>query len=304
MPVQQKILTDSLPLGFVGTRLALAAGLAVPLLVGIGASIRFLDGSYAFLPTLWLAALLVSAFEFLVPAAECRRPHFWFVVATVGTITASWLLGPVLHRGTGLLFFGSLAGAGLFYGLPLIVDTFAGYLVSDPIMPNSKPPAFDYTPCLCIAAAYLLIILAAPPVLGTVLILGLSACVAVYHDDLKALALIARNAVHVFADAKDDLRQGTWKPDHPRWQRIALLTFILSSTTLALAVWIVHGVGIDSWSIIHGLVMVVVTPFLILFAIALPACAQLHAWTQELKRVAAADTRSDLEKLIDKDAAQ
>jgi hypothetical protein len=293
---------------------------------------NLIGGFGPFLSTVWgigLVALVAGS----VVLDERRRFWLYVIAFAMATATFSWLLGPVLaYRSKGTLFFGSLTAVAMWQLLAPMVSTYLGYLAANPEMPN-KTPNVDLTPSHWIGAGYLLIMLLAPSVTLRLLLLAiLTAWSLLQHDthDLKLSFLMFRDALWIWADARDDVREGTWKPAEPRWKRPSMFFLAFFTITITFAISTSYGSAYDAWGnwpnepersydwllvpasgfltqggtykwcLVQAVILTFSAPLLMVYATILPSIMNIRKWEQSAKEEAATDKRSPLQKLIDK----
>lgn len=339
MSVQPRLGTDNPSRLAAGVyKAVVAAAVALPFLAGVAAAGACTGSFPTALPVVW--SLGLAAAVVLAALGGERRTWLWTIPGVVGTVTLAWLLAPVLaDRQAGTVFFGGLAVMALWRVVPALVRTYLGCVSANPDVPKgAQPPALDFHHGNLVAGGYLVLMVVAPETSVTsalVLILALSAWVILRHatgvEELKVLATMFKDAAWVWADARDDVRPATWKPEKPRWQRLALLFFTVLAVALTFVISTSYGSCYDAygareaepegpfawlyspllglltqpdpayrWCAAQALLMTLAVPVLMVFCVMLPALAQVRAWWAEVCDLAASDDRSELDKLLDK----
>jgi hypothetical protein len=337
MPVQPKLRTDSpIQLGTQLYKAIIATALAVPLVVGTAVACNVAGGFVQVLPIVWFLGLTALA---AAPALDERRRFWvWIIAGLLVAATLARLVGaPLLEqRDTGTAFFGALAAAAVWQARAIVL-TYADYLLADVDVPaGTTAPTIDFEPSYWIGMGYLAIMLVLPRASvtsATVFTIALSVWVGLQYvesiEDLKAAARVCRDAAWIWTDAKDDVCEDrAWKPSRPRWHRLTVLFVTVLSITLtsvvATSYWSCWGTWKDQpakpyswlyvpftnffsqphpgyrWSAVLAIVLTIAMPVIILATILLPALDQVRKWEQNIRAQAASDTRSELDKLMDK----
>jgi hypothetical protein len=222
-----------------------------------------------------------------------------------------------------------------------MVTDYAGYCQAHLDMPKTAaPPAINFWPSIYVGAGYLMIFFLFSDksvTVATVLTLALAAFVILYYatncEELKGTYTLCLNALHVWSDAPDDVRETTWKPSLQRWQRVGLLFMGIFGTAVTFVIATSYGSCFDKWGswnaadfskpyawlylpftglvtqenpayrwcLAQAVIMTLLMPPVIFATVWLPALNQIRTWERNAKDEP--DNRSELDKLIDKSAS-